>query len=173
MKLDKIGKYVNQVDVRNTDGESLLLKGINMKKDCFASVANVHGTDLTKYKVVRPGQFAYNSMHVGRDRLVPIARLEGDDAVIVSPAYTVFKISDNVDLLGQYLMIWFRESDFDRRAWFTTDSSVRGGFSWNSFCNLMIPVPPKSLQTLICLKGLIHQQKEVSRRKSELLKSLK
>ena len=173
MKLDKLGKYVRPVDVRNTSGEPFVLKGINMKKDFFPSVANVHGTDLTKYKVVRPGQFAYNSMHVGRDRLVPIARLEGEEAVIVSPAYTVFEILDGVDLLGQYLMIWFRESDFDRRAWFTTDSSVRGGFSWNSFCNLMIPVPPKPLQTLICLKGLIDLQKEVSSRKKELLDSLK
>jgi type I restriction enzyme S subunit len=37
--------------------------------------------------------------------------------------------------------MWCRRSEFDRNAWFTTDSSVRGGFNWGDFCDLELPVP--------------------------------
>jgi type I restriction enzyme S subunit len=37
------------------------------------SVANVSGTDLSKYKVIRKGQFAYSAMQVGRDETIRIA----------------------------------------------------------------------------------------------------
>lgn len=105
------------------------------------SVANVTGTDLSKYKVVEKNQFAYNPMHVGRDGVLPISMLELEQKVIVSPAYVIFEIVDKQILLPEYLMMWFRRSEFDRNAWFTTDSSVRGGFNWDDFCELELPIP--------------------------------
>ena len=105
------------------------------------SVANVNGTDLSKYKIVSQYQFAYNPMHVGRDEVLPISMLENPEPVIVSPAYLVFEIEKPEELLPEYLMMWCRRPEFDRNAWFTTDSSVRGGFSWNDFCEMELPVP--------------------------------
>jgi type I restriction enzyme S subunit len=37
--------------------------------------------------------------------------------------------------------MWCRRPEFDRNAWFTTDNSVRGGFSWDDFCDMELPVP--------------------------------
>ena len=93
------------------------------------SVANTTGTDLSKYKVVSKGQFAYNPMHVGRDEVLPISLLMDNEPIIVSPAYVVFEIIDTQELDSEYLMMWCRRPEFDRNVWFTTDSSVRGGFS--------------------------------------------
>ena len=39
-----------------------------MQKEFMPSVANIIGTDLTKYNVVRKNRFAFNPMHVGRDK---------------------------------------------------------------------------------------------------------
>ena len=136
----KIGKYVKQVNNRNKDLSVVNLKGININKKFMPSVANTKGTDLSKYKVVFYKQFAFNPMHVGRDEVLPISMLDSDESVIVSPAYIVFEVGET-ELLSEYLMMWCRRSEFDRNAWFTTDSSVRGGFSWNDFCNMELPVP--------------------------------
>ena len=137
----KIGKYVKQVNNRNKDLSVINLKGININKKFMPSVANTQGTDLSKYKIVSYKQFAFNPMHVGRDEVLPISMLASDKPVIVSPAYVVFKVDEQNELLPEYLMMWCRRPEFDRNAWFTTDSSVRGGFSWNDFCSLELPVP--------------------------------
>lgn len=136
-----IGRYVRLVKLRNKDLAITDLKGINIDKQFMPSVANVTGTDLSKYKIVSQFQFAFNPMHVGRDEVLPISMLTSENPVIVSPAYTVFEIKNHQELLPEYLMMWCQRSEFDRNAWFTTDSSVRGGFSWEDFCEMPIPVP--------------------------------
>ena len=145
MKLNykKLGDFIQQVKKRNNDNSLTVdnLRGINISKEFMPSVANVTGTDLSVYKVVEKNQFAYNPMHVGRDEILPISMLVNEDKVIVSPAYVIFEIVDTDKLLPEYLMIWCRRSEFDRNAWFTTDSSVRGGFNWDDFCDLELPVP--------------------------------
>lgn len=137
----RIGDYVTQIKLKNTDGSISSLKGININKHFMPSVANVNGTDLSKYLVVKKNQFAFNPMHVGRDEVLPISMLEEDEPIIVSPAYVVFEVKDEEELLPAYLMMWCRRSEFDRNAWFMTDNSVRGGFSWADFCDMELPVP--------------------------------
>ena len=139
----KLGDFIQQVKKRNSDNSLTVdnLRGINISKEFMPSVANVTGTDLSKYKVVEKNQFAYNPMHVGRDEILPISMLVNQNRVIVSPAYVIFEIVDTDKLSPEYLMIWCRRSEFDRNAWFTTDSSVRGGFNWDDFCDLELPVP--------------------------------
>jgi type I restriction enzyme S subunit len=122
------------------------LQGVSINKLFMPSVANVNGTDLSTYKVVSKEQFAFNPMHVGRDEVLPIAMLDSEEPVIVSPAYAVFEIIDKQVLLPEYLMMWCRRPEFDRNAWFTTDSSVRGGFSWDDFCEMTLPVPSPEKQ---------------------------
>lgn len=137
----RIGDYVTQIKLKNTDGSISSLKGININKHFMPSVANINGTDLSKYRVVKKNQFAFNPMHVGRDEVLPISILEDDEPIIVSPAYVVFEVKDEEELLPAYLMMWCRRSEFDRNAWFMTDNSVRGGFSWADFCDMELPVP--------------------------------
>ena len=142
----RIGLYVRQVNARNSGLSVTNLQGVSINKYFMPSVANVNGTDLSTYKVVCKDQFAFNPMHVGRDEVLPIAMLETDDPVIVSPAYAVFEIIDKQALLPEYLMMWCCRPEFDRNAWFTTDSSVRGGFSWDDFCDMLLPVPAPEKQ---------------------------
>ena len=137
----KIGLYVQQANQRNKDMLVTNLRGININKEFMPSVANTNGVDLSKYKIVSKHQFAFNPMHVGRDEMLPISMLNSDEPVIVSPAYTVFEIKNHEELDPEYLMMWCRRPEFDRNTWFTTDSSVRGGFSWADFCDMELPVP--------------------------------
>ena len=116
--------------------------GINIDKYFMPSVANVIGTDLSNYKLVSKLQFACNLMHVGRDEKIPMAMLTDEAPIIVSPAYFVFEVSKPDILLPEYLMMWFRRPEFDRNAWFYTDSDVRGGMSKVALLDMRLPVPP-------------------------------
>jgi len=172
MRSERLGGFISQVNTRNVDLQVEDLRGISKNKEFIPSVANTVGTDMSKYRVVSPGQFAYNPMHVGRDHLVPISRLSGSAPVIVSPAYAVFRVTNPSELLPQYLMLWFRESDFDRRAWFTTDNSVRGGFSWDALCSMDVPLPEMRTQALLCLSELYTKQEELTAEKRALLDAI-
>ena len=149
--LHRLGDYIREVDVRNRDLEVTKLMGINIGKYFMPSVANVIGTDLSNYKIVAKGLFACNLMHVGRDEKIPIALLDVDEDIIVSPAYWVFEVADTTKLLPDYLMLWFRRNEFDRNAWFYTDGDVRGGMSKEAFMDMTLPIP-----------SIVQQQKIVS-----------
>ena len=173
MKYQKLGDFIQQVGSKNVNLAITKPKGINMNKEFIQSVANTIGSDMSKYRLVKNYQFAYNPMHVGRDHLVPIALHLSEENIIVSPAYIVFEITKPQELLPQYLKFWFKESNFDRKAWFTTDNSVRGGFSWDSLCNMLIPIPTLQQQALVCLKSLFETQGDFLNKKELLNAALK
>ena len=139
---DALGNYIRLVDTRNTDIVTEQVLGINIDKYFMPSVANVIGTDLSKYKLITKGKFACNPMHVGRDKRLPVALYTEDEPAIVSPAYFMFEIIDNSILNEDYLMMWFRRPEFDRLCWLRTDGSVRGGITWDDICRMKVPVPP-------------------------------
>lgn len=147
---NSLSKHIRLVKVKNTDGSVKKLLGINIDKYFMPSVANIIGTDLSKYQIVRKNQFACNRMHVGRDYRIPVAKSKTDSPFIVSPAYDVFEVIDETVLLPDYLMLWFKRREFDRNAWFYTDADVRGGLNWKAFINMKLPVPsPEKQRELI------------------------
>ncbi len=139
---DILGNHIRLIDNRNTDSVTDRVLGINIDKSFMPSVANVIGTDLSKYKMITKGKFACNPMHVGRDERLPVALYEEDEPAIVSPAYFMFEIIDENVLDENYLMMWFRRPEFDRICWLHTDGSVRGGITWDDICRLELPIPP-------------------------------
>lgn len=139
---DILGNHIRLIDNRNKDSITDRVLGINIDKYFMPSVANVIGTDLSKYKLITKGKFACNPMHVGRDERLPVALYTEDEPAIVSPAYFMFEIIDNSVLDENYLMMWFRRPEFDRICWLHTDGSVRGGITWEDICRLELPVPP-------------------------------
>ena len=143
---DPLGKHIRLVDYRNSEEVTSTVLGISIDKEFMPSVANVIGTDLSRYKLISKGLFACNPMHVGRDERLPIALYEKDSPAIVSPAYFMFEIIDRDVLSEEYLMMWFRRPEFDRECWFMTDGSVRGGITWDDLCRIKLPVPSYARQ---------------------------
>lgn len=145
-RYDVLGNHIRLIDTRNIDNTTNRVMGINIDKFFMPSVANVIGTDLSKYKLITKGKFACNPMHVGRDERLPVALYEEEEPALVSPAYFMFEIIDNTVLDENYLMMWFRRSEFDRICWLHTDGSVRGGITWDDICRIELPVPDISKQ---------------------------
>lgn len=135
-----LGNYIEIVDERNKDLAIDNLLGVSIAKKFIPSIANIVGTDLSNYKIVRTGQFAYGPVTSRNGEKISIAFLDGDDCII-SSSYTVFRVTKENELDPEYLMLWFSRPEFDRYARYKSHGSVREIFDWSELCMVELPVP--------------------------------
>ncbi|MDO8675475.1 MAG: restriction endonuclease subunit S [Candidatus Omnitrophota bacterium] len=148
MKLNynKLGQYIKEVNERNSDLAITKLIGVSMEKTFISSVANIVDTDMSVYKILKKGQLACKLMSVGRDEKLPVDLYKNDEPAIVSSAYYVFEPIDNKILLSEYLFMWLCRPENDRYIGFISGGDVRGGISWETFCDIPIKVPHPAKQ---------------------------
>lgn len=167
-----LGNYIQMVDERNRDREIDYLLGVSINKQFIPSIANIVGTDLSNYKIVRTGQFAYGPVTSRNGEKISIAFLKDKDCII-SSSYTVFEVINKKELDPEYLMLWFSRPEFDRYARYMSHGSVREIFGWDEMCKVELPVPPiekqrsivKAYQTItdrIALKRKINENLEAT-----------
>lgn len=160
-----LGDFIRQVDVRNTDGKEENLLGVSVQKMFIPSIANTVGTDFTKYKVVKRGQFTYIPDTSRRGDKIGIALLTDYDEGLVSNIYTVFEVKDENELLPEYLMLWFSRPEFDRYARFKSHGSVREIMDWDEMCKVELPVPSIDKQrSIVKAYQTIKERIELKRR---------
>jgi type I restriction enzyme, S subunit len=136
-----IGNHIRLVDERNKGLQVQQLLGLSISKQFIPSVANIIGTDMENYRIIRKNQFACSTMQVRRDKKMPVALLKDLDEAIISQAYPIFEVKDEKELLPEYLMMWFERAEFDREACFHAVGGVRGSLEWEDFENLQLPIP--------------------------------
>ena len=165
-----LGDYIQMVDERNRGGEIDYLLGVSINKQFIPSIANIVGTDLSNYKIVRTGQFAYGPVTSRNGEKISIALLKDKDCII-SSSYTVFEVINKEELDPEYLMLWFSRPEFDRYARYMSHGSVREIFGWDEMCKVELPVPPiekqhsivkayKAITNRIALKRKINENLE-------------
>ncbi len=145
----KVGDLLETVDKRNSELTYTNVQGININKTFFPTVANIDESNTRNYKVVENNQFAFSGMQTGRDMCIRIALNEESKPVIISPAYTVFRIKDDNVVLSHYIMLWFSRKQIDRYGWFASDGSIRSNLDLERFCEMEIPIPNISVQRKI------------------------
>lgn len=154
----RLGDYIRQVDVRNKDDERYDLLGVSVEKCFISSIANTVGTDWHNYKIIKKGQFCYIPDTSRRGDKIGIAHLTDREIGLVSAVYTVFEVW-NKELVPEYLMLWFKRSEFDRYARYHSHGSVREIFDWEEMCNVELPVPPIEEQ-----KAIVNAYETIERR---------
>ena len=135
-----LGNYIRQVDERNRNMSIDKLLGVSITKQFIPSIANIIGTDLSNYKIVRTGQFAYGPVTSRNGEKISIAFLQEEDCII-SSSYLVFEVIDKGVLNPEYLILWFSRPEFDRYARYRSHGSVREIFDWEELCQIELPVP--------------------------------
>ena len=140
MEYKVLGDFINLVDLRNRELGITNLLGVSIEKRFIPSIANIVGTDLSSYKVVKNGQFAYGPVTSRNGEKISIALLNGEDCII-SSSYTVFEVTRKEELDPEYLMLWFSRPEFDRYARYRSHGSVREIFGWDEMCAVELPVP--------------------------------
>lgn len=142
----RIGDYIEVYDRKNTDGKPYPFFGINKDKTFMPTVADTNELDNSKYKVVEKGVFVFSGMQTGRDVCIRIAVYDKENPILVSPAYTTFKVKDPNELIPDYLFLHFNRSESDRYGWFLSDGSIRSNLDWDRFCDIKIPLPSIEVQ---------------------------
>ena len=142
----RLGDYIEVYDRKNSGGKPYPFFGINKDKTFMPTVADTNELDNTKYKVVEKGVFVFSGMQTGRDVCIRIAFYDKENPILVSPAYTTFKVKDPKEIIPNYLFLHFNRSESDRYGWFLSDGSIRSNLDWDRFCEIKIPLPSPEVQ---------------------------
>lgn len=145
----QLGKYIELVQERNKGAANTNLMGVSIAKKFIPSIANIIGTDLSSYRIVHPGNFAFCPVTSRNGDKITIARYRGKEDCIISQAYLTFRVKDENELDPEYLMMWVARPEFDRYARFHSHGSVREIFSWEEMCNVYMPIPDIGVQRKI------------------------
>ena len=166
-----LGDFIQPVDKRNRDLKIDYLLGVSISKQFIPSIANIVGTDLSSYKIVRTGQFAYGPVTSRNGEKISIALLRDKDCII-SSSYSVFEVANKNALDPEYLMLWFSRPEFDRYARYMSHGSVREIFDWDELCKVELPVPSIDKQrSIVKAYQTITERIELKRRINDNLEA--
>ena len=167
-----IGDLLKEIDNRNRSESITNVQGININKIFMNSVANLDDTDLSKYKVISKGQFAYSAMQTGRDECIRIALYSEKEPCVISPAYSVLEVK-NENVLSEFLMLWFMRNESDRYGWFISDSSIRASLELQRFYEIQIPIPPiATQQSIVDIYTAYIKRREINERLKKQIKDI-
>ena len=170
MPCEPIGKYIKPVDVRNKDLKVSLAQGITNDKE-FATPKQVADEERNA-KIVRTGQFAYNRATTRNGEKISIAYRTGPDCV-VSSAYQIFEIKEKEKLFAEYLMMWFKRSEFDRYARYMSKGSAHEFFEYNDMEEVQIPIPDINVQKSIAnIYKVYNERKRINEQLKQQIKDI-
>jgi type I restriction enzyme S subunit len=144
-----VGSFSEEVSARNRGGnEARVLsvtnsRGFVLPEDQFER--RVASADLSNYKVVRLGQYAYNPSRIN---VGSIARLDGWDDGVLSPMYVVFRL-DETKVDSDYFLHWLNSHEARQRIKNSAQGSVRETVSFSEFAAMTMPLPDTNTQTAI------------------------
>ena len=142
-----IGTFAKEISARNRGGNDARVlsvtnsRGFVLPEDQFER--RVASADLSNYKVVHRGQYAYNPSRIN---VGSIARLDGWDYGVLSPMYVVFLL-DEKQVESDYFLHWLNSHEAHQRIRNSAQGSVRETVSFSEFSAIAIPLPNRSTQT--------------------------
>lgn len=148
MGLTKLGKYIVPLDYRNTDNlyNEDAVVGLSTQKMMISTKADLTGVNLTSYKLMPPGSFAYVPDTSRRGNKMSLAFNSTNNTYLVSSISIVFIVNKPDELISDYLFMYFNRPEFDRYSRFNSWGSARETFSWDDMCDIDIELPPVPIQ---------------------------
>lgn len=172
----ELGRHVRQVSQRNRAGVDIEVfsvtnsEGFTRSTDYFSK--EVFSKDVSNYKVVNSGQFAYNPSRIN---VGSIDYLRHTSSVLVSPLYVVFECGKGV--YADYLLRYLRSDWGNAQIRAHTEGAVRDSLKFKGLQSIKIPLPSTDDQVRIAhllgkVEELIAQRRQHLQRFDDLLKSI-
>jgi type I restriction enzyme S subunit len=131
----------------------------------------VFGDDLSKYKIVPKGFFAYATNHIEEGS---IGYQNLMDRGLVSPMYTVFKTNDTINNSFFFRLLKTDRMIYNYQSNMSGSIARRGGLRWNVFEIISITIPALKEQNAIAeLFNGIDEEIEKTKKYLEQLKTQK
>ena len=144
----KLGELIEQTVEENTNLEfgADSVKGMTIEKTIIPTKANMMGTDLTKFLIVRPNDFIYNPRTHGKR--IGLGFNNTNDSFLISWNNVAFRVKKSAKnkVLPTYLYMNFKRLEWDRRACFDSWGSSTEVFAWDDFCDMDIELPDIEIQ---------------------------
>lgn len=145
-KKRKLSDFVKEVSQKNKSSqiERVLSvtnhSGFVLPEDQFERC--LASSNVTKYKIVRHGQYAYNPSRIN---VGSIARLDKWSEAILSPMYIVFTLNEAL-LDSDYFLYWLSSNETKQRIKRSAQGSVRETVSFGDLAAIPIYLPDLSTQ---------------------------
>lgn len=110
-------------------------RGFVLPSDQFER--RVASSDLSNYKIVTRGQYAYNPSRIN---VGSIARLDGWDKGVLSPMYVVFELNEK-KVNSDFFLHWLESHAAKERIRKSAQGSVRETVSFTDFGAISFPLP--------------------------------
>ena len=163
--IKQLSNFISEVSKRNRKGkiDQVLSvtnhRGFVLPEDQFKR--RVASVDLSNYKIVRKGEYAYNPSRIN---VGSIARLDLWEIGVLSPMYIVFKLDDKV-ANSDYFLHWLSSSEAKQRIRIKAQGSVRETVGFEDLTSIPIALPNVKTQ------GHVAKTLNAARHEIGLLKS--
>lgn len=124
------------------------VRGVNNLKHFITTKADMNGRDLSKFQIVKPGEFVFNHRTSRNGSKFSIAYNDGDSPVICTEDYVVFRVKPNCEktLIAYWLYLYFNRSEFDRYVITNSWGSSTEFYNWEDLCSIEIHLPDYPIQ---------------------------
>jgi len=145
-----IGMIAEQYSVKNKSNENITVLSCTKYDGLVPSLEyfgrKVYGDDISKYKVVPRGYFAYATNHIEEGSIGLQTKL---DKGLVSPMYTVFKTNEHINDSFMFRLLKTERMIYKYQSNMSGSIARRGGLRWNDFKTLDIFIPKLKEQVAI------------------------
>lgn len=171
MSLEKIGKYIERIDIRNGPNGTKNVMGVSTAKEFRVPTAKVNRDELSNYKVVKPRQISFvQTTH--NEKVFAYAFNSTTEDIVVSSVNEVFSVDESY-LLPEYLCMFFNRTEFDRYARFHSWGSARETFTWADLIDVEIPIPDiQTQQYIVNIFNAYQLRKEINKQLLAQIKDL-
>ncbi len=146
----RLGDYIELIEKRNSDLKFGIpdVCGISNNKEIMPTRANVEGTELHNFFVVEQEELIYNSRTTRMGDKIGLGFNDIGKTLITSWNNTAFRVrpESKDKLLPLFLFIYFKRTEFDRYTRYNSWGSSTEIFSWDSMCEVKIPLPDIDIQ---------------------------
>jgi type I restriction enzyme S subunit len=136
-----INKIAKEISLKNPSDKKLIVMSCTKYDGLVPSLEyfgrKIYSDDLTTYKIVKKGQFAYATNHIEEGSIGYQTKC---DEALISPMYTVFQTDNTINnnLLFRILKSHEYIHQYQKRMEGSIDR--RGGLRWDEFSKIKIPV---------------------------------
>lgn len=146
VKWVKLGSFIEQLYEKNSDkkfGESEAI-GVNIDKEIRPMKGHLDNKNFESFFVVRPCSFVYNPRG---SRKLGLGYNDTQYTYITTFNNVIFHIKDDIKVLNPlFLFLYLSRKEWDRKAEYMSWGSSTEVFSWNTLCDIEIPLPSLSEQ---------------------------
>ncbi len=168
-----LGEYIEQTNILNSNiglGTDSVM-GMTITKEVIPTKARISDTDISKFKVVYPGQFIYNPRTHGAK--IGLGLNQNSAPFLISWNNISFKIIGNNSFNPTFLYLWFCRSEWDREACFRSWGSSTEVFAWKEFITMKIPKPSIEVQrAIVDIYHCARRAKKIAEEATQQLKAI-